>query len=114
MLTRAKDLLQGKVPLNSPTRSKDWSKTRNKHLLEHPFCEVCGGSKNLTVHHIKPYHKFPELELDPTNLITLCEAEKKGVNCHLLFGHLGNFKNVNPCVLEDCKSWKEKLVQDNT
>ena len=114
MLTRAKDLLQGKVPINSPTRSSRWPKVRNEHLQKHPVCEVCGGVKNLNVHHIKPYNHYPELELDPNNLITLCEAEKKGVNCHLWFGHLGNFKNINPNVVNDSAAWKVKLTKQTS
>lgn len=112
MLTRAKDLLQGKVPLNSPKRSSQWSKVRNEHLKKHPVCEVCGGIKKLSVHHIKPYNDFPDLELDPLNLITLCESQRKGVNCHLWFGHLGNFKKINTNVIEDCASWKAKLERN--
>lgn len=109
MLTRAKDLLQGKVSLSDPRRSSRWPKVRNEHLLKHPCCEVCGGKKFLNVHHIKPFNTNPELELEPSNLITLCEAEKKGVNCHLWFGHLGNFKTINPNVIDDTLLWKLKL-----
>jgi len=49
------------------------------------------------------------LELEPTNLVTLCEANKGGVNCHLLFGHLSNFKSFNVDVLSDAAHWSEKI-----
>jgi predicted TIM-barrel fold metal-dependent hydrolase len=70
---------------------------------------VCGGNVKLEVHHIKPFHLHPALELDPTNLATLCEAVKDGVNCHLLFGHLGNFKSFNTEVLGDAGNWALKI-----
>ena len=40
-----------------------------------------------------PFHLDPALELDPTNLITLCMDEKE---CHLHIGHGGSFKQYNP------------------
>jgi 5-methylcytosine-specific restriction protein A len=61
------------------------------------------------VHHIRPFHTHPELELEPSNLITLCESGRRGVHCHLLFGHLGSFRRVNPMVHEDVKRWRAKL-----
>jgi hypothetical protein len=109
VLLRAKDLLQGKVSFNDPKRSPKWAKVRDQHLQKNPKCEVCGSKKFLNVHHIKPFNKHPELELESSNLITLCEARKKGVNCHLWFGHLGNFKKINANVIIDCFTWKSKL-----
>ncbi len=102
------DVIEGKVPLNK-TRSKEWPKVRQQHLLLHPTCAVCGKAKNLQVHHIRPFHLHPELELDPSNLITLCESKKGGVNCHLFFGHLGNFKSFNVTVLTDTPIWNTKI-----
>ncbi len=92
------------------TRRHEWTRVREAHLEQHPVCEVCGGSVELNVHHIKPYHLFPELELQPINLITLCTSKKSGVNCHLWFGHLGDWKLYNPEVLRDVQRWKMKLL----
>ncbi len=65
-------------------RSGKWP-TVEKHFLEaHPSCEACGSRKRLNVHHCKPFHLDPELELDPNNLITLCMDTKE---CHLKIGH---------------------------
>lgn len=100
--------IQGKHPLLT-RRSGHWPHVRGEHLLLHPCCEVCGGTKKLQVHHKKPFHLQPELELDPDNLITLCEEERDGVNCHLFIGHLGNFKAFNPAVAEDAAAWQQKL-----
>ena len=60
--------------------------------------EACGSSKNLNVHHCKPFHLDPALELDPANLITLCMDTKE---CHLHIGHGGSFKQYNPNVRKD-------------
>jgi 5-methylcytosine-specific restriction enzyme A len=102
------DAAKGKHPL-SAARSPHWPKVREEHLQIQPVCVVCGGSVKLNVHHIKPFHLHPELELDHKNLVTLCEAEKDGVNCHLLFGHLGNFRSFNKDVREDASQWGEKI-----
>jgi len=90
-------------------RSGKWPSVRKKFLLTHPTCAVCGGKAKLEVHHKEPFHLNPELELDPTNFIVLCENDKNGVNCHLLFGHLGNFKSLNLKVEEDAKEWLDKI-----
>ena len=50
------------------------------------------------------------LELDPANLIVLCENWKDGVCCHLLFGHLGSFKSFNVDVVADAKLWHDKIT----
>ena len=90
-------------------RSPLWGKVRDKFIKEHPTCELCNGKTDLVAHHIKPYHLFPEEELNPSNLITLCEREKYGVNCHLLFGHFGNWKKYNINVRQDVKTWNSKI-----
>ena len=102
------DVSKGKHPLNS-VRSSHWVATRRKHLQVHPTCSLCGGSDKIEVHHIRPFHLNPELELDPNNLITLCESGKGGVNCHLHLGHLGNFKSYNTTVMEDADKWCLKI-----
>ncbi len=85
-------------------RSWSWTKVRNEHLKNNPSCAACGRNKKLEVHHIKPYHKYPELELDPTNLITLCDDP-----CHLVFGHLMNYKSWNEDVVSDCNEYNNKV-----
>lgn len=102
------EVAQGKHPYSSK-RSAHWPTVRKEHLEKHPTCAVCGGSSNLEVHHIKPFHLHPDLELDPENLVTLCESKKSGVNCHLWFGHLGNFKSFNVTVVTNALCWFEKF-----
>lgn len=93
-------------------RSTHWPKVRGEHLAQHPACEVCGhAGEKVNVHHILPFHLHPDLELDPNNLITLCEDEHF-VNCHLFLGHLGNFKGWNPAVTTDAAEFHQKLIEN--
>jgi 5-methylcytosine-specific restriction enzyme A len=79
-------------------RSSHWP-TVEKHFREgHPTCAACGSKNRLNVHHCKPFHLDPSLELDPNNLITLCMDTKE---CHLHIGHGGSFKQYNPNVRKD-------------
>lgn len=80
-------------------RSNEWPKLEKSHLEANPFCACCSSKNNLQVHHKKPFHLHPELELDPTNLITLCMDN----DCHLLVGHGDSFKAYNPDVESDAK-----------
>ena len=79
-------------------RSPKWRKVRAEHIKNHPECAACGRKDGLEVHHIVPYHINPDLELEPSNLITLC-----GKYCHFIFGHY-----------MDWKSWNENVVRDST
>lgn len=88
-------------------RSPKWPSVEKKHLKRQPTCAACGGNMNLNVHHKKPFHLFPELELEPTNLITLCMDGDK--DCHIKLGHGGSFKAYNPNVEEDVKTVAENF-----
>jgi 5-methylcytosine-specific restriction endonuclease McrA len=85
-------------------RDPQWDGVRKQHLKKENLCQACLTKDNLEVHHIIPFHLRPDLELDPANLITLC-AQK----CHLLFGHLMNYKSYNSNVIEDCKKMQENI-----
>lgn len=108
MITYILDRLSGKVPAGSK-RSNRWPEVRAAHLKTNPNCALCGGKANLQVHHIMPFHIDPSLELNIANLITLCEAKHNGINCHLAFGHLGNFRTVNPTSVADATDWGVKI-----
>lgn len=110
MFEDVKDIVKGVRPLGS-RRSSLWPEVRDEHLSKYACCEVCAATSKLRVHHIKPYHLFPELELEGSNLITLCESWKMGLNCHLLIGHLGNYRHINPDCVSDAKYWSEKLAK---
>jgi hypothetical protein len=58
------------------------------------------------VHHIHPFHLYPNLELEPSNLLTLCET---GGNCHIMLGHLKNWKSYNLGVRKDAEVLLQKI-----
>jgi 5-methylcytosine-specific restriction protein A len=106
--TLAEDILAGKPPL---ARSPHWDAVRKTHLKNNAVCAACGATTSLQVHHIRPFHLFPELELDPTNLITLCEtviqdADTKNDNHHLELGHNGDFHQFNKNVLKAVNEYR--------
>jgi 5-methylcytosine-specific restriction enzyme A len=110
MLKTIKDILQKKIPKGA-RRSSQWSKIRADFLKLNPECNVCGGTTKVEVHHIVPFHEDPSLELVECNLVTLCENKKYGINCHLLIGHLGNYRKANPNCRGDAAIWKNKLSE---
>ena len=87
-------------------RASQWSKVRKAYLKAYPTCAVCDSKKKLQVHHIIPFAEDKSLELEPSNLITLCSR------CHLLFGHFGSYKKYNPNVREDCKQYRENKANN--
>lgn len=89
-------------------RSPRWPAVRDAHLAVHPTCVACGTREQLTVHHVQPFHLFPQLELDLDNLLTLCESPTH--NCHLWFGHLLNWSSWNVDVETDARIWLRKIV----
>lgn len=85
-------------------RSPEWPRVAHEHLAVEPACVVCGHrGHGLQVHHVKPFHLHPNLELDPNNLITLCEL--RGRDHHLLVGHLDEWESYNVQVRADCKRY---------
>ena len=94
----ARDVITGKPEAGK--RSSHWPTVRKEHLRLEPTCRWCKAGDHLEVHHEKPFHDDPSLELDQKNLITLCEGG--GRECHVKIGHDGNFKLFNPDVAGDC------------
>lgn len=90
------------------SRSPHWPAMRRQWLEAHPTCAACGGRDHLEVHHQKPFHLHPELELEPSNLITLCE--RPGRECHYLWGHNGeSWSEFNPEVVADTAAELKRL-----
>jgi 5-methylcytosine-specific restriction endonuclease McrA len=89
---------------NSEPRSPQWTKVRDAHIKIDPICNVCGTKEDLNVHHIIPFHVDKSKELEPTNLITLCNHN----GCHFTFGHLFNWSSSNPNVIVDAATFKQK------
>lgn len=97
------NLFKNKI-IRYAVRSSQWTSIRKEFLSKHNKCEACGKKKDLEVHHIVPVHVDPSLELDQNNLITLCSN-----SCHILFGHLMDFKSWNPDVSIDCENIQTKI-----
>lgn len=87
------------------SRSPHWPTVRAEHLKVEPVCRCCGANQTLEVHHVKPFHLHPELECDPSNLVTLCRR------CHLFLGHLSEWKSYNTKVREDADAWHERILR---
>jgi len=85
---------------DKPKRSAHWAVVRRVHLRKHPRCAACGSKRFRQVHHIVPFTDRPLLELDPTNLITLCMGKHE---CHLHLGHGGDYHYFNPAVSKNCR-----------
>jgi hypothetical protein len=100
------DVTDGPEPLMmAESRSPEWPTVRAAHLKREPTCQACGINKNLSVHHIIPFHIDKSKELDQDNLITLCNEH----HCHFVFGHLDSWYSYNINVREDAKNWLEKV-----
>lgn len=87
-------------------RSSHWSKVRKEHLSKHPECAACGTRKKLEVHHIKTFDDYPELELDPDNLMTLCEHR----GCHFRIGHSFDWRASNPNAVSDAALQRSRIA----
>lgn len=96
------------APMGARPRSPLWPKVRAEHLKVEPVCQACGGKVSLQVHHVVPFHVDYTRELDPGNLLTLCEAP--GRNCHLIWGHFLSFADSwNPDARKDANRYLERV-----
>lgn len=111
------------VAVGSTQRSPHWDAVRDAHIAKHPACEACGSPDDLAVHHVKPFHLYPQLELDPNNLISLCSSDRtpdngiKSLNCHLHIGHRcadgrGRWTCENPNVRKDAAAMRRKTYRE--
>lgn len=95
---------------STESRSPEWPKVRKAFLAKHSVCGVCGKNKKLEAHHIIPFHIDRRKELDPKNLYPLCEGNKD-INCHLMFGHFGDFENkYNKSIRIDAPKWQKRFT----
>lgn len=105
-VTKALSAVARTIP-DSREKGRDprWRAVERHWLQLHPGCAVCGSREHVQVHHKVPVSWDASRELDVTNLITLCPPH------HLLFGHLGDWKSMNPGVEFDCHVWADKLLR---
>ena len=74
-------------------RDPRWREVRAAHVQKEPVCQACGKNSKLDVHHIIPVGIDNTTDLDPDNLITLCNQP-----CHLVFGHFMSYYCYNSAV----------------
>lgn len=103
VMQRAKDTARGVHSHRSPI----WPHVRAFHLAKFPACLACGSISRVEVHHVVPFHVAPSLELEPSNLVTLCDGPLKH---HLTIGHLGSWRFINPSVREMADFVRENLL----
>lgn len=84
-------------------RSPKWETFRREFLKVNNECAACGSVRDLEVHHVVPYQRRPDLELDSENCITLCRDD------HFTFGHLKDWRSWNETVRYDCQRYKAKV-----
>lgn len=91
------------------TRSPQWSSFKIEFAKTHPkICAICGTTKGCQLHHKTPFSRDLSRELDPTNLVWLCEQGEH--SCHLIFGHLYSFFSYNTDLDNTIAEWSGKIT----
>lgn len=88
----------GRVLKSLSPRGWKWSRFEKSWLKEHASCAACGSTSFLEVHHKLPFAMRPDLEFEPSNVVTLCMNTHR---CHLKIGHGGSWRFYNPVVDAD-------------
>ena len=104
MIFRRLRLFLGGDPALLVERSSRWPSLRKSWIAAHPHCEACGTTRGLEAHHVRPVHLFPELELDPGNLMTVCRTH------HFVLCHLGDWSAWSPWAREDCYQYQGRVL----
>ncbi len=86
------------------TRSSKWPSFIKKIKKEVGRCAVCAKRKGLEGHHIRPFHIYPDLELNPDNITILCRRH------HFILGHLEYWKSYNPQMAETISYFRSLLI----
>lgn len=93
------------LAVESLNRHLDWPKVKRVYLRNHRECAACPRRTNLDVHHKVPIWVNKNLELDESNLMTLCKEH------HLFVGHLMSWKSWNPGADVHAALWKKRIEQ---
>lgn len=100
--------ITGAAQVRPRSRSWAWRLVSRSHLRKFPTCAACGSARSVVAHHIIPVSVDPTLELNPSNLLTLCESSAINFNCHLYIGHGGNWSAYNP----HCRAHAADMLAD--
>ena len=92
------------MPRLKHKRHKWWNKLKQKYLQENPKCEWCGQDAD-TVHHIIPVHVNRDLEMEESNLMSLCDNRTR--KCHFIVAHYCHWVKYNDKIKEITESsWR--------
>ena len=58
------------------SRGGRWHKASVAYRKAHPICEYCNKRAAVEVDHVKPWHEYPKLRYDTSNLKSTCH------DCH--------------------------------
>jgi len=89
-------------------RSSKWPAKRRQVLERFRACAVTGITTELEVHHIQPFHLFPELEL--VDYVKRVLTEHASFNAHFWIGHLGDWKSYNEHIKSDADWLLERIL----
>jgi len=84
-------------------RSPKWPELSKQIIKKHPICSACNVNMNLEVHHIKPFHLYPELELIEDNCMVFCRLH------HFIIGHFCDWGGWNVKAVRDAVRYKSSL-----
>lgn len=98
----------GVIAAGGKPRSPKWD-SWVKAFLRGKTCIACGSRDGLTGHHVIPFHVDPSLELDAGNVVPLCSDR-----CHIVWGHLDDFRLDSPTVREDAAEHLAKRLAAKT
>ena len=109
------EIIHLKEEKNTPIKLKNIKRTSSKYSRfknkvkerDGNKCKCCGYDKELEVHHILPYNKYKELQVDTDNGITLCH------DCHLKYETLFE-GNINGNTLIEFILNRTKLDEVNS
>lgn len=93
-------------------RSGKWPAFERAFLAAHPTCAACGATGSaagIQGHHILPFHLFPKLELEESNIIAMCRPNGGNDGCHYFVGHLKSWESWNSAVRKDAATWLAKI-----
>lgn len=85
-------------------RSPKWSSLRDRFTKEKKRCAISGLETDLEVHHVKPFHLFPDLELEWDNLCLLTRP------IHYLVGHCCKWSYYNARFPQHLDQWRENVA----
>ena len=87
-------------------RSSSWPRVSAAFLEVHRQCCVC-GKRSKVAHHERPFHLFPELELDAANLMPTCGGDE----CHRFVLHAGDYRAWNPQARDDAALIRRRQLE---